>query len=239
MTGWLSHRHIYHLSRAVVISYYTCKVSCNHLYLSISKWSRCIFSVLWKGKLREKEVQWVLLGPTVWQREFQVRSETCCLLSKLLRAPLLPVTVSGKCKFVKDAVRRIGPRGLCAFTDFPGCLCTARDSTANHVIHTRCLRTGESITCSSTGWDCSLQWKIKNRNKQQLIIFLCESFQKHRKSNMVLLCCWHKLSILTSKERKFWLLNLLAESDPWPTLWFLFKNRFGVILYALFLLPRK
>jgi len=156
MTGWLSHRHIYHLSRAVVISYYTCKVSCNHLYLSISKWSRCIFSVLWKGKLREKEVQWVLLGPTVWQREFQVRSETCCLLSKLLRAPLLPVTVSGKCKFVKDAVRRIGPRGLCAFTDFPGCLCTARDSTANHVIHTRCLRTGESITCSSTGWDCSL-----------------------------------------------------------------------------------
>lgn len=129
-------------------------------------------------------------GTLLGQREF-LRSETCHFLSKLLRAVLLPVRVSGQCVFVEDTVKRTGHRGLCAFIYFPCRLCSARNGTANYIIYTRRLRTGDLVTCSFAGGDGSLQWKIKNSNKQQLTIFSCESFQKQRKSTtMVLLCCW-------------------------------------------------
>lgn len=155
-------------------------------------------SFLWKEKLWGKEVQWALLGPTVWQRDFQVRSETCGLLSKRLRALRLQAGDSlGKCT-CKSIVTRGSPLYACvhsptfhaAFVQ-PGTVQVTTEFIRG-VWERGGVGWGEPLPVHPQGETAAYNGKLKTGKKQQLIIFLCESLQKHRKSSTtVLLRCWH------------------------------------------------
>ena len=135
-----------------------------NVWLFLSDQEVFFLFILYKGRLREREVQWALRSRGMSKRTSD----------RKLRAAVYLVNRSKLCYFLwvfqpNACLFRILLKGwdaeACMHSSTSlAALFTARHGPANYLIYTRCFRTGDSVTCSFTGWDCSLQWESKNSN---------------------------------------------------------------------------